>query len=180
MSKIRSKGNKDTELKLAEIFRRHRIIGWRRHQNILGRPDFVFRSQRVIVFVDGCFWHGCPKHGRKPDSNRGYWLPKLERNKRRDREISKRLRIAGWKVVRLWEHRLSDPEAIAAKIKVVLERNRRSRQRKKSKIATPDNDGLLRGWDLCRRRASHWGLELSGQTCFSHSSLSGRIHRRSS
>src|SRR6266704_3667265 len=83
MAAIRSRGNIDTELKLASIFRAHRIKGWRRHQRLPGSPDFVFRRERVAVFVDGCFWHGCPKHGRTPDSNRGYWLPKLKRNKQR-------------------------------------------------------------------------------------------------
>ena len=70
MAAIRSRGNKDTELKLATILRAAHITGWRRHQPIPGRPDFVFRRARLAIFVDGCFWHGCPKHGRKPGSNR--------------------------------------------------------------------------------------------------------------
>jgi DNA mismatch endonuclease (patch repair protein) len=84
MAAIRSSGNLDTELKLAALFKTHGITGWRRNQALLGKPDFVFRKQRVVVFVDGCFWHGCQKHGRKPGTNRAYWLPKLRRSKEHD------------------------------------------------------------------------------------------------
>lgn len=69
MSRIRSQGNKVTELRLISIFREARITGWRRKQPLLGKPDFVFRQQRLAVFVDGCFWHGCPKCYRRPSSN---------------------------------------------------------------------------------------------------------------
>lgn len=68
------------------------------------RPDIAFTRVKVAVFVDGCFWHGCPDHGRPPQTNTGYWLPKLEGNRRRDRLDTDLLRAAGWKVVRLWEH----------------------------------------------------------------------------
>ncbi len=64
MAAIRSKGNKDTELRLAFILRAYGIKGWRRHYPLPGKPDFVFPKQRLAVFVDGCFWHSCPKHGR--------------------------------------------------------------------------------------------------------------------
>lgn len=68
------------------------------------RPDVVFTLRRIAVFVDGCFWHSCPEHGRAPSSNTGYWSPKLARNRERDRENSALLRAAGWTVIRLWEH----------------------------------------------------------------------------
>jgi DNA mismatch endonuclease Vsr len=71
MSRIRGKGNKDTELALAKLFRASHISGWRRNQRLIGKPDFVFPKQRVAVFVDGCFWHGCPKH-----SSPARWLRK--------------------------------------------------------------------------------------------------------
>jgi len=116
MAAIRSRGNMDTELKLASIFRAHRIKGWRRHQRLPGSPDFIFPRERLAVFVDGCFWHGCPKHGRNPDSNRGYWLPKLKRNKQRDLTVSRRLRKAGWRVLRLWAHALNKPAAVARRL----------------------------------------------------------------
>lgn len=122
MSAIRSKGNRDTELKLAEIFRAHGIVGWRRHQTLPGRPDFVFRRERLAVFVDGCFWHGCPTHGRKPDSNQGYWLPKLLRNKARDREVSRELRRRGWTVLRVWEHDLKRASSVASRCRRAINR----------------------------------------------------------
>src|SRR5438445_4703761 len=113
MAAIRSKGNKDTELRLAAVFRAGGITGWRRHQALPGRPDFVFRRERLVVFVDGCFWHGCPRHGRKPDSNRDYWLPKLMRNRARDRAVGCELRRRGWTVVRIWEHDLRHAARVA-------------------------------------------------------------------
>lgn len=66
--------------------------------------DVVFRPARVAVFVDGCFWHGCPEHGTQPSSNRAYWSPKIARNRERDRETDALLRDAGWFPVRVWEH----------------------------------------------------------------------------
>lgn len=120
MAAIRSKGNKDTELKMIIIFKASRITGWRRHAKLAGRPDFIFPRQRVAVFVDGCFWHGCPKHGRKPGSNQAYWLPKLKRNKERDRMVSKQLRAAGWQVLRFWEHHLRDPAKVSKRVQNAL------------------------------------------------------------
>src|SRR4051794_25177122 len=71
---------------------------------IIARPDVVFTRARVAVFVDGCYWHGCPEHFVEPRSNRDYWLPKIEGNRRRDHEATARLTEAGWVVIRLWEH----------------------------------------------------------------------------
>ena len=106
MSRIRSAGNKKTELALIALFRRNHIIGWRRHQKVFGKPDFVFRPQRLAVFVDGCFWHGCPRHSTMPANNREFWKKKLEANKARDHEVTRTLRKGGWKVLRIWEHEL--------------------------------------------------------------------------
>lgn len=66
--------------------------------------DLTFTRQRVAVFVDGCFWHRCPEHGRMPKANADYWDPKLEGNTTRDRDTDQRLTEAGWQVVRIWEH----------------------------------------------------------------------------
>ena len=66
MSRIREKGNKSTELKLLKLFREYKIKGWRRHQPLTGKPDFTFRKEGLVVFVDGCFWHGCPRCFRIP------------------------------------------------------------------------------------------------------------------
>src|SRR3954469_11621529 len=107
MSRIRGRGNKDTELALAALFRRHRITGWRRHQRVFGKPDFVFPKLKLAIFVDGCFWHCCPGHANLPANNRAFWKAKLEANKTRDRLVVRTLRGRGWRVLRIWEHELS-------------------------------------------------------------------------
>jgi DNA mismatch endonuclease (patch repair protein) len=68
------------------------------------RADIVFRRQKVAVFVDGCFWHGCPEHGTSPRTNATYWSAKIARNIERDRFNETELSAAGWDVVRVWEH----------------------------------------------------------------------------
>lgn len=147
MSRIRSRGNRDTELALMKLFRRHGITGWRRHREVRGarceargqrsevrgqragermsrsagqirdskivgrnfrvRPDFVFARLKLAVFVDGCFWHACPKHSEIPANNRVFWKRKLAANQARDRLVTRTLRRAGWRVMRLWEHDLA-------------------------------------------------------------------------
>jgi len=165
MSRIRSRGNKDTELALAKLLRANGITGWRRQVEIRGgdvalrrprpvqgrntsgevaplhasgtarrsvptaqthgahrvrrqakdrtpqravpafrvRPNFVFPKLRLAVFVDGCFWHGCPRHATKPKNNAAFWRKKLAGNRKRDRLVTRTLRRAGWRVVRIWE-----------------------------------------------------------------------------
>lgn len=107
MGLIRGSGNKDTELRLIAVFRAHRITGWRRGSVIIGKPDFVFPKLKLAVFVDGCFWHGCSKHGVKPKNNAVFWLKKISGNQVRDRLVTKKLRQKGWRVVRIWEHELT-------------------------------------------------------------------------
>ena len=106
MSRIRSRGNAETELALIRIFRSHHIAGWRRNWPLEGKPDFVFPRQRLVIFVDGCFWHGCPIHGTQPSTNQAYWQPKLGRNKARDERVTRSLRKNGWRVLRVWHHDL--------------------------------------------------------------------------
>ena len=177
MSRIRSRGNKDTELALVGLLRAYKISGWRRHVKVrvaveqsslrsapprsrwlsrlrvasprqgverrkrgntsfglrppspqsgegatlvrhgtpqpstsnpqlAVRPDFVFRKQRMAIFVDGCFWHGCPKHATWPAHRAAWWRRKIEGNKTRDQVVNRALRRAGWRVVRIWEHEL--------------------------------------------------------------------------
>ena len=106
MSLIRSRGNKDTELAFAKLLRRFRITGWRRRQDIFGKPDFVFTKLKLAVFVDGCFWHGCPKHSTWPKGNAAFWRHKLSANRKRDSRVTRTLRRAGWRVLRIWEHEL--------------------------------------------------------------------------
>ena len=106
MSLVRSRGNKNTELAMIALFRKYAITGWRRRARVFGHPDFVFPKSRVAVFVDGCFWHGCPQHGTMPVDNAAFWKCKLERNQHRDRFVNKTLRQRGWLVVRIWQHDL--------------------------------------------------------------------------
>lgn len=75
------------------------------------RPDLVFAGARVVVFVDGCFWHSCPRHGELPRSNRSFWEEKLRRNSERDRRQDAALEADGWQVIRVWEH--DEPERAA-------------------------------------------------------------------
>jgi DNA mismatch endonuclease (patch repair protein) len=135
MSRIRGRGNRDTELALARLLRAHGITGWRRNQPLLGKPDFLFPKARMAVFVDGCFWHGCPKHSKParwlrkssmkslPPSakakrtGRTFWKQKLAANIARDRVVNRELRKLGWRVIRIWEHELSkSPERCVRQI----------------------------------------------------------------
>lgn len=96
MSRIRSRGNQRTEMAMVKLLRANRITGWRRHYPIEGKPDFAFPKQKVAVFVDGCFWHGCPKCFRMPKTNRKFWEDKIYANKRRDTAVRRALRQRGW------------------------------------------------------------------------------------
>jgi DNA mismatch endonuclease, patch repair protein len=103
MSAIRGRGNQTTELRVAKLLRSWGLRGWRRHQALPGRPDFAWPRIRVALFVDGCFWHGCPKCYRPPSSHKSYWAGKLSDNRARDRRANQRLRKLGWQVIRVWE-----------------------------------------------------------------------------
>ena len=127
MAAIRSRGNKDTELKLAAILRAVGITGWRRHQRLPGRPDFAFRAARLAIFVDGCFWHGCPAHATWPKQNAEFWRAKIEANMARDKDTYERLRAEGWKVIRVWAH--EEPKVAARRIAYIVEL-RRERMRR--------------------------------------------------
>ncbi len=107
MARIRSSGNRSTELRLIALFRTHGIKGWRRSSRLFGRPDFVFPKARLAIFVDGEFWHGHPAKCRMPSTNRPYWEAKIARNRTRDRVVNAHLRGLGWRVLRIWEHRLA-------------------------------------------------------------------------
>ncbi len=124
MARIRGSGNKDTELRMIALFRAHGITGWRRGQKLFGKPDFVFRRDRVAVFVDGCFWHGCPrpKHAPMPKNRAEWWAAKLRRNKARDRLVTRTLRRQGWRVVRVWECNLREEDwpRVAGRIRRAL------------------------------------------------------------
>lgn len=87
------------------------------------RADVVFRSARVAVFVDGCFWHGCPTHGTWPKANAGFWKAKIQENRRRDQDTDRRLADHGWLSIRIWEH--EDPDKAAARIREIVQERRR-------------------------------------------------------
>lgn len=76
------------------------------------RLDIAFTRLRVAIFVDGCFWHGCPEHGSMPKTNQSYWAPKIARNRKRDLEVEKLLAGGGWTVIRIWEHEAADEAAL--------------------------------------------------------------------
>jgi DNA mismatch endonuclease (patch repair protein) len=117
MSLIRGKGNRTTEGRMIELFRESGIKGWRRHQPLPGRPDFTFRREKVAIFVDGCFWHGCPDCYRAPKSNVEFWKRKVDGNRRRDRRVTRQLRSTGWSVVRVRECVLKrSPVAVARRV----------------------------------------------------------------
>jgi DNA mismatch endonuclease (patch repair protein) len=82
------------------------------------RPDIVFTRARLAVFVDGCFWHGCPDHASSPKANQAFWAEKLRRNRARDLADRTALEAAGWKVLRVWEH--EDPRDAVARIQTVF------------------------------------------------------------
>jgi DNA mismatch endonuclease (patch repair protein) len=111
MAKVRSRGNASTELRTVRLFRANGITGWRRHLPIAGSPDFAFPKVKLAVFVDGCFWHGCPRCYSSPSSSKAFWEIKLAKNKARDLVVNRQLRAVGWKVLRVWECQLRKPTA---------------------------------------------------------------------
>jgi DNA mismatch endonuclease (patch repair protein) len=117
MSQVRSRGNRATEVRLVRVFRKHRLVGWRRNIRLFGNPDFVFPAERLAIFVDGCFWHSCPLHGSIPLNNRPFWKRKLARNRRRDILVSRELRKLGWRVIRIWQHELGNSDRVAGRVR---------------------------------------------------------------
>ena len=108
---------------MLRIFRREQIAGWRRHWRVFGRPDFAFPKTRLAVFVDGCFWHGCPKCYQAPKAAREFWDEKLRKNIERDAKVSRRLRKEGWKVIRVWECQLKSPVRLLMTLKKYANRS---------------------------------------------------------
>jgi len=106
MSRIHAT-NTSPEIKLRKAMWAAGIRGWRNNSStILGHPDIVFKRKKVIIFVDGCFWHGCPLCCRIPTSRREYWESKIFKNNARDKKLSEQLEAEGWIVLRFWEHEI--------------------------------------------------------------------------
>jgi len=125
MARIKSRNNRTTEIRLRMLLVQSGTSGWRMDGRLLpGRPDFIFPRAALVVFVDGCFWHGCPRCYRRPSSNTAYWDAKVARNRARDTSTVLRLRRAGWSTLRIMEHELSEPERVIAKIRKSLKPKR--------------------------------------------------------
>ena len=122
MSRIRATNTKP-ELILRKLLWLVGARGYRLHARLPGRPDITFPKKRVVVFVDGCFWHSCPhcSDGREPKSNTAYWSVKLRVNRERDDRHNTKLTAEGWTVIRFWEHEVnSDPLACALRVTETL------------------------------------------------------------
>lgn len=103
MKAVKSRNTKTTELKMIEMFKELHITGWRRTYPLVGKPDFVFPKKRIVVFVDGCFWHGHDCRNVTPSDNAAFWNTKREYNKQHDENVTKTLELKNWKVIRIWE-----------------------------------------------------------------------------
>lgn len=115
MQNIRSKNTK-MELKIRSLLHK-RGLRFRIHTKLIGKPDIVFPNKKVVIFLDSCFFHKCRHHYIQPKSNLRYWIPKIERNVMRAKEVNKSLRKQGFKVIRFWEHQVkADAEKIVSKI----------------------------------------------------------------
>lgn len=109
MSRIRGRHNRSTELKIRMALVKNCIRGWGMHfESLPGCPDFFFRRARLAIFVDGCFWHGCPVCGHIPKIRSAFWRLKIERNIERDKKAVAALRTQGIQVLRFWEHQVRD------------------------------------------------------------------------
>jgi DNA mismatch endonuclease, patch repair protein len=121
MRAVRGTGNKSTEWRLRAAMMRAGLRGWRLNPpGIAGKPDFAFAQQKVTIFVDGCFWHGCPSCYRRPSSNQTYWDAKVQGNRSRDRRVAAALKLEGWRVIRVWEHQLATMPKVIKRIVAAL------------------------------------------------------------
>lgn len=102
-----------SESQMATILRRAELSGWRRRVRLLGHPDFVWKRARVALFIDGCFWHGCPRCKKISTRHRTYWSTRIAINRKLDRETARQLRREGWKIVRVLECRIAAPKSVA-------------------------------------------------------------------
>lgn len=120
MSQIRSKDTKP-EILLRKLVWAAGGRGYRLHRKIKGKPDVYFGTKKIAIFLDGCFWHGCPKCGISPKTNSRFWKKKFLQNSERDIRVNAELRRQKIKVLRFWEHQLNkSPEKVMLKVKKVL------------------------------------------------------------
>jgi DNA mismatch endonuclease, patch repair protein len=112
MRSILAKGNRSTEVALALVLRQAGLRGWRRHRPLAGTPDFCWSSEGVLLFVDGCFWHGCPRCYTPPRHNASFWRAKITYNRQRDTAVTSQLRQEGWTVLRVWECKVGSADTL--------------------------------------------------------------------
>jgi len=118
MKAVKSKGTK-LEKRLFAMLAGMGISGWKKNvKSITGKPDVAFPDRKIAIFVDGCFWHGCPLCQRKlPETNHAYWEKKINRNIELAELYNEQLRSAGWTVIRIWEHEIADAATLKSCIK---------------------------------------------------------------
>ncbi|MFD7959623.1 very short patch repair endonuclease [Streptomyces zaomyceticus] len=140
-ARMSRQGSRDTAQELA-VRRLLHASGLRYRVNapVPGMPrrtiDIVFGPVRVAVFLDGCFWHGCPEHATQPKSNAEWWRAKLDKNMARDRETTTHLESMGWTVLRFWEH--SPTEEISATVRAAVDREKEQQARLRRRPPAPD------------------------------------------
>lgn len=123
MAAVAGKRNKTTETRFRMALVRAGVAGWVLHsEDVVGKPDIYFPVERVAVFLDGCFWHGCPNCGHVPKTNRAFWRAKIARNQQRDQKATRQLRANGVSVIRIWEHDIKKEEALAEGVLLVCRR----------------------------------------------------------
>lgn len=116
MSRIKAR-NTGPELRLRRTLYKTGVRGYRLSYDLPGKPDLVFIRKRLAVFIDGCFWHKCPIHFVRPETRTEFWINKIDGNVRRDGAVNAKLKEAGWRVLRFWEHEIREnPEKVALAI----------------------------------------------------------------
>ncbi len=118
MKAVKSRNTKTTELKMIQIFKELHITGWRRTYPLVGKPDFVFPKKRIVVFVDGCFWHGHDCRNITPSDNADFWNAKRAYNKQHDEAVTETLKQKNWTVIRIWECELKNKNRDVLTLKI--------------------------------------------------------------
>ncbi len=122
MSRIRGK-NTGPEIKLRKLLWSHGIRGYRIHYNLLGKPDIVFIKKKIVIFIDGCFWHKCPVCFQEPETRKEFWMKKIRSNVEHDSKVNEQLLNEGWTIIRFWEHDVrKNPEQVIGKISSLLQK----------------------------------------------------------
>lgn len=122
MASVRSRDNRSTEQRMQKLLRQLQLRGYRRQWPVRGKPDFAWPKSKVALFIDGCWWHGCPRCKRckiPSKSNSAFWRAKVASNKHRDARVSRYLRAQGWVVLRVWECVIEHPRTISRLVRTL-------------------------------------------------------------